>query len=378
MKKLALTLMASSLLMLGGCGLKNVDNTPVVIKVNDTKITQKMIEDGMKSGPLASTNIDIKNPENKFLYLVYKNKAINDSIVNALLDQEAAKRKLSVTNDEVKAKLEEIITKAGGKQKFEQSLSANNQTKDTFAVMLKSDLLKEKLVESVAGNSAASDAEAKDFYKKNLNQYFKHPDMVKASHILIGASETDLRAKYEGDGKEISEKDMQAKIKTDIEKAKAKAEKILAEVKASPDKFEEIAKKDSDDTTSAQKGGDLGFFNDKEMVAPFTKVAFSTKPGEISNIVKTEFGFHIIKVYDRKKAGAMPFDEVKPQIKMYLEQQSKIKTLQKLLESAQNSAKIDFVDSEYDPKTIEKEAKELMAKQKRPQAPSPEAKSEKH
>jgi len=374
MKKLAVTLMASSLLMLGGCGPKVVDKTPVVIKVNDSNITQKMIDDGMKSGPLASTSIDVKNPENKFLYLVYKNKAINDAIINSLLEQEAAKRKIEVTNDEVKAKLEEIITKSGGKQKFEQSLAANNQNKDSFTEMLKTDMLKEKLVASVAGNTAASENEAKDFYKKNLNQYFKHPDLVKASHILINASETDLRAKYEGDGKEISEKDIQQKIKADMDKSKAKAEKILKEVKASPAKFEEIAKKESDDTTSAQKGGDLGFFNDKEMVPAFSKVAFSTKPGEISDIVKTEFGYHIIKVYDRKKAGAMPFDEVKPQIQMYLEQQNKIKALQKILESAQNSAKIEFIDKEYDPKTIQVEAKELMNKQKKAQAPEAKGK----
>jgi parvulin-like peptidyl-prolyl isomerase len=100
------------------------------------------------------------------------------------------------------------------------------------------------------------------------------------------------------------------------------------------------------------------------MVPEFSKAAFSTKPGDISNLIKTEFGYHIIKIVDRKKAGLTPFDEVRPQIEKYLEQQNKMISIQKLIESSRNNAKIVYLDKEYDPKKIEIEIREIAKKQK--------------
>ena len=362
MKKIALTVMAASMVFLSGCGQKEKNATgPAVIKINDSVITKGMVDASFKTGPLS---IDVNKPENKFIYLIYKNKTVNDLIVKELLTQEANKRKISVSPEEIKAKLDEITNKVGGKKRFEESLAQNNLNEDTFSDMVGFDMLKEKLVNSLSGAQSVSEGAAKDFYVKNQNQYFKHPEQVRASHILISASESDIRSKIEAEGKKLSADELNNKIKSEINAAKEKAEKILAEVKANPNKFEELARKESQDPSSATKGGDLGFFDNKQMVPAFSKVAFSTKPGEISDIVKTEFGFHIIKVVDRKKSGSVPFDEVKPQIQKYLEQQAKMQVIQKFIESSKNTAKIVFLDKEYDPKNIETEIKELAKKQK--------------
>ncbi len=364
MKKITLALIATSMIFLNGCGKKeNAETGAAVIKVNNSVITEKMIENSFKNGPMGMSNADIKKPENKFIYLIYKNKAVNDLIVRELLIQEADKRKISVSEDEIKTKLNEIINKVGGTKKFNESLSQNNINKDIFKDMIEFDLLKENLVNNLSINNEISENAAKDFYVKNQNQYFKHPDQVRASHILISASEADIKSRIEAQNSKLTVSEVDKKVKTEISAAKAKAEKILAQVKANPNKFAEFAKKNSQDPSSAEKGGDLGFFDDKQMVPEFSKVAFSIKPSEISGIVKTEFGYHIIKVADRKKSGSVPFDEVKPQIKKYLEQQNKIQTLNKFIESSRNNAKIDYLDKEYDPAKIETEIKELVKKQ---------------
>jgi len=347
MKKLTLSILTLSLALIAGCSkgpLQQADTSKPIIKVNSAVITQNMFDkalgNSINSSPLAGKTTDIKNPENKFMYLIYKDKTINELIVKELINQEAQKRKITVTDKDVNKTIDEISQKLGGKDKLESSLTLNNIKMEDLITNIKMDLTAKKLIENVAGNTSASDKDIKDFYEQNKAAKFTNPDLVRASHILISTQDTD------------------AKI------AKAKAERILAEVKANPTSFEVSAQKSSEDPTSAPKGGDLGFFGKKDMVPSFSAAAFSTTPGTISGIVKTQFGFHIIKVTDRKKAGIVPFAEVKGDIGKYLTDREKITVMQKLIEGAKTSAKIEYLDAQYNPNTISEEIK-TMAKNKK-------------
>ena len=103
MKKITITLMAASMVFLSGCGQKEkADLGPAVIKVNNSVITKGMVDASFKTGALASDNIDVNKPENRFIYLIYKNKTVNDLIVKELLTQEADKRKISISDEEIK------------------------------------------------------------------------------------------------------------------------------------------------------------------------------------------------------------------------------------------------------------------------------------
>ena len=123
---------------------------------------------------------------------------------------------------------------------------------------------------------------ARDVYRAETKR-FEIPEEVKASHILILATE---------------------------ENAEAKASELLAELKGGKD-FAELAKARSQDPGSGAKGGDLGFFGRGRMAKEFEEAAFQLKVGELSGLVKTQFGYHIIKVTDRKEAGKQPFEEVR-------------------------------------------------------------------
>ncbi len=163
------------------------------------------------------------------------------------------------------------------------------------------------LVMSPATLSAAvkpTDAELKKYYDDNIAR-FKTQAEVRASHILITAP-----------------KDASA---ADKAKAKAQAEALLAQVKAHPDQFAQIAQKESQDPGSATKGGDLGYFS-RGMIAggqAFDDAAFGLKKGEISGVVQTDFGYHIIEATDVKPSATQSFDEVKDTItRDYVAQQA--------------------------------------------------------
>ncbi len=125
-------------------------------------------------------------------------------------------------------------------------------------------------------------------YEDNLQQY-STPEQVRASHILLKTEGKDDAA------------------------VKKQAEDLLAKVKGGAN-LSELATKYSEDESSKAKGGDLDFFGKGQMVPEFDKVAFSMKPGDLSDLVKTQFGYHIIKVTDKKAASTRPIDEVRPQI----------------------------------------------------------------
>ena len=133
----------------------------------------------------------------------------------------------------------------------------------------------------------------KTYYQQNIKNY-SAPEERRASHILVKVAPNAPAAEQA--------------------KAKARAEALLAEVRKDPTRFAEIAKKNSEDPGSAPNGGDLDWFGRGAMTPPFEQAVFSMKQGEISDLVKTDFGYHIIEVTGVRGGGAKPFDEVRPQI----------------------------------------------------------------
>lgn len=162
--------------------------------------------------------------------------------------------------------------------------------------------------------------EAKEFYQANAAK-FQGDEQRRASHILIGFGVSPTpQAKQE---------------------ARKKAEQVLAEVKKNPEKFEELAKKHSQDPGSAERGGDLGSFGRGAMVKPFEDAVFSMRPGAISDLVESEFGYHIIKLTEIEGQG-QTYESVKPQIRAELMYQ---KALSKFSEQAEDFSNMVYEQS---------------------------------
>jgi peptidyl-prolyl cis-trans isomerase C len=160
------------------------------------------------------------------------------------------------------------------------------------------------LEKQVVSTITVTDEEISTFYERNKDK-FKRPESVRASHILVDSKPTDTPE--------------------DKQKAKEKAQGLLKQLKEGKD-FAELAKTESACPSKAQ-GGDLNFFGKGQMVPEFENVAFALKPGEISDVVETQFGYHIIKVTEKKPEETVPLEEVKDRIKQYLTEEKSQKAV---------------------------------------------------
>ena len=357
LKLLATLIAASATMMICGCASHDA-----VVTVNGDSITKTQYEKAFDAvagnSMFAQMGIDLKKDQNSFLHLMIKERVINELVVKKLLDQEISKRHIKVSKEDMDKQLKVIIDKVGSKEKFNELLKQNGVTSAQFKKDLSDEVKIQKLVDTLSVVSV-SDKDAMDFYKKNADK-FKNPDKVRASHILVSANQEELKAKIAAteEGKKMTEAQLNEEVQKQMNEQKAKAQKLLAEVKKDPKSFAKIAKENSDDTQSAQQGGDIGFFGKEEMVEPFSKAAFSMKPNTISEVIQTPYGYHIILVTDRQKAGTEPFDKVKGDIKEYLTNQEKVKVLQQFVDTLKNNAKIEYNDPSFDPKALQNALKE--------------------
>jgi peptidyl-prolyl cis-trans isomerase C len=190
------------------------------------------------------------------------------------------------------------------------------------------DLMRENLVASAEVKKIESalpvtDADIKKIYDQNHKDY----EQVTARHILVAFKGSPAQ---QAGKKELSE-----------DEAKAKAEEIRKQLVAGAD-FAELAKKESDDTGSGARGGDLGTFGHGQMVPEFEKAAFETKVGEISPVIRTQYGFHILKV---EKRDLTPYEQVKPTLEKNLRQQK----LQDAIEALKNNTKPTYSEAYFPP-----------------------------
>ena len=353
-KKLLATIALSAILFTG-CGIKSAQT---IIKVNDGKITQGQFDEkfdqASQGGMFAQLGINIKDGKNNFLFYIIKDKVVNELIVKELLNQEIAKRGIKVSGADVDAAIKEIVDKVGSKEQLDQILKQNNVTAAQFKKDLTEEVKLKRLAQTL-GVPAITDADTKKYYNDNIAK-FKYPDKVRASHILIAVNPAEIEEVIKADkaNKDLTEEQIKAKVNDEIAAKEAKAKEVLAKVQKDPANFAQIAKENSEDTTTAVKGGELGFFAAQEMVPEFSKAAFAMKPNTVSGLVKTQFGYHIIKVTDRMAAGQEPYEKVKNDIKAYLQNQRELQAIDNLVESLKKSANIEYVNPEYDPKEIQK------------------------
>lgn len=361
MKRVLLTLLASALIF-SGCGFKK----DVIIKVNNQAITKaqfdKAYQKASKNSQLAQMGIDIPEDENNLMYLMVKDRVINELIVKELVRQEMEKRNITVSNDETKKERQKMIDKIGSKEKFNDILNQNGISNSQFEEDLAQEIKMKKLV-NIIHPVNVTDAQAKAFYNKNVSK-FKYPDKVRASHILIAANPVEMKEHLKSKNTSMTEEEINIKVQEEMLQRYQKAVSIEKQIKNTPEKFEAIARDESDDTVTAKNGGDIGFFAQKDMVKPFADVAFKQKPNTISEVVQTPYGFHIIKVTDRKAAGQEPFLKVKEQLKQYLAAQEQVKALEQYLNGLKARAVVQYVNDSYDPVKIEAKIKKIAAEKK--------------
>lgn len=251
----------------------------------------------------------------------FDTQAVEQLISAELLYQAAAKLEIKDLDKQIDAKVALGRARFKDEQEFKNAIKDLEMDEKALREYTRRDLLISRFVETTfASKAAVTEKEIHAFYDKNPDK-FKRDEAVKASHILIGSDSTASA--------------------DDKKKAREKAEKLRKELAGGAD-FAALAKGNST-CPSSQQGGDLGFFGKGQMVAPFEKAAFALKPGEISDVVETQFGYHIIKLTERKPAESIGFNDAKARIEEFLKGQKANEAIQKYLEDTRKTAKIEIL-----------------------------------
>ena len=245
-------------------------------------------------------------------------------VATTLLKAEAAKKGFAVTAADIDEAISNTVAKLPDGMTFDDVLEKMNITLDEARKEMSEGLAINKLIEDVTKDMKAGEEAIAKFYEENA-RYFEKPEQVEASHILIKLDEAD------------------ATNETAKAAAKAKAESLRAQILAGTN-FAELAAIHSDCPSKAQ-GGSLGSFGRGQMVKPFEDAAFALGTNEVSEVVETQFGFHVIKVTGKTPAGKTPLAEVREQIEEHLSGEQKMEAVQKLIEDLKTKAKVFINDA---------------------------------
>ncbi|KFZ44771.1 hypothetical protein DS62_00900 [Smithella sp. SC_K08D17] len=244
-----------------------------------------------------------------------RKRLIDEFIMRTLLNDEMARKKVAVNDQEIKLTKDKIQASLPANKKVDEFLKENKISQEDIILGIKV----EKFMNKEIGDKAKpSQKEINKFYKENKDKLFLSPESVHVRHILVSVNKDDSE-----------------KIKAE---KKAKIENLRKQLLNGGD-FAELARKNSD-CPSKEAGGDLNFIKKGQTVKAFDDAAFSQEKNAIGPVIKTEFGYHVIQVLDRKPARTIALGEVKNRISAFLEQQNKSKAFTDILKKLQQNAKI--------------------------------------
>jgi len=292
---------------------QSTDPNKVLLKVNGEPVYV-----GAVNLVMASLRADAARGASQLKPEQLGQQAMERAVDSLLLAQEAKRRGVKPDLARVDKQIQDLEKQVGGKEKFESMLAQSSTTPEIYRnAMIQMDLINGMIKKDIEPTIKVSDAEIQKFYDDNPS-YFAKPEEVKAAHILIKVPQNAT-----------PEQKAEAKKKAEaLQKRAAKGED-----------FATLAKENSEGP-SAKNGGELGFFAKQQMVKPFADAAFALKPGQISDVVETRFGYHVIKVEDKKASSTVPLSEVKDRIRDSLQKKKVGEAMRAILQKLQKEAKI--------------------------------------
>lgn len=275
------------------------------IAYNDFEMQYEMLKNRMRAS--GKPEAQIKKDTLEFL------------INNELLYQDSLKSGIKIDKKKIDEELASFKARFNDQKKFDEWLTTTGLTVERLTGHLRHNMAVRELVDKeIASKVKVSEKKVEEFYNQNP-QYFQKPESARARHILI---------KVEKDADKKTKEAARQKL-VDLKKRLDKGEK-----------FEDLAKENSDCPSSSQ-GGDLGFFTRGKMVPSFEKAAFALKPGEISDIVETQFGYHLIQLVERKGPEKVELKEVKSHIEEQLKKNEMTDAVQAYIDNLRKTAKIE-------------------------------------
>ncbi len=288
-----------------------------VAVVNGTIITRQELENEVARVKSRMASQGRPVPENTAAKM--DQQVLNQLIDMEILLQESREQKIDIPDASVTEHMTKFKSQFPAPEAYEKALKELNVSETELKEKTQKGLAVESLIKAqVSSKINITDADRRTFYDSNP-KFFKQPEQVQARHILIKSDA----------------KDDEAKQKEALEKIKKVQERVTA-----GEDFTALAKELSEGP-SGKNGGDLGFFGRGQMVKPFEEAAFGLKPGETSDIVKTQFGYHLIRVTEKKAESTIAFEEVKEKIGEHLKQQKTNESIKAYIDGLKKKATIE-------------------------------------
>jgi peptidyl-prolyl cis-trans isomerase C len=286
-----------------------INGVPISREKVHAQVNHLINQRGMSSGGITQPSV----------YKQMQTEVAEQLIVQELLWQEAQRRGFVAEDEVIDARLQEMKSGFDREVDFLFRIEEGGFTEESYRENIKQQISVRRMVsEGMAEETAVTDEEIENFYNSNIDQ-MGTPIEVHARHILITPESTSL---------------------ADHQAAKAEADSILAEIRDGAD-FVELAKTRSQGP-SAPRGGDLGYFGPGQMVPPFERAAFALQPGEISEVVQTEFGYHVIRLEDRRGGETVALEEATEQIRSYLGQQAMQNAVEMLITKLRDEGDVEI------------------------------------
>jgi foldase protein PrsA len=306
----------SAILLVGLVGLSGCGNKGVAARVNGQAIMESdltsQLDQLKKQYPQMFTGSDAEGR-----LLDFKQRLLENLVNQALIEQAAKDKGLSITDADIQKQIDQLKSGFKDQAAFDQALKSAGMTIEQLRAQIKSQLVTQKLVETLSASQKVSDADIKAYYDKNKAQFYQKP-AKRATHVLFKSED------------------------------KATAKKILAQLQAGSTTIAAAAKKYSIDTASATKGGDLGWPT-QAYVPEFQAALDKLAKGQMSGLVQSQYGIHIIKVTDVRSGSQQSLAEVKSQIQQIIVQQRRSDAYQQFLNDLRKKAKIDYIEADLKP-----------------------------
>ena len=300
-----------------------IDFTRTLAKFDNMKVTQKEVD--VYVDFLQNQNPDSVPPKDDPQYESLEKNIMDSIIVLKVLQKYGRENGFSVTKSEIDEEYSKIVENYPSQEDFEKDLADKKISEPFLREQISDQLLRDKIFSAVTADITVSEEEINSYYEENDETLFQVPEQKKVSHILI---------KFEvPEGETLND--------TIKNEAKKQIEDIQQQLNDGAD-FAELAKQYSQDTLSAENGGEIGFISKGQTVPEFEDAAFALSAGEISPIVETYYGYHLIKVLEEQEAYIRSFDEVRETIETYLLNNKQIESWQDFVYELVEIAGIEY------------------------------------
>jgi parvulin-like peptidyl-prolyl isomerase len=316
----------------------------VVATVEGKKISAKIYLMYLRNG-IDALGLSDKTDEGRGKIELLKEGIVSELIDRALIEAEVARRRLPISDKALTQQYEKTVAQMGGRDGYRAYLAEHGLTDEEFRQTIAQEIYGQLLQAELNKEVSVNELEIQEFYNKERNNprlgdLFNDPERVHARHILIDARRSQIARDIES-AAPISKPEVEQRVAGEMAKRRNLAAALLERLRLGGD-FQRLALEYSDDPGTRSRGGDLGLFRHNAHTVRFDDAAFALKPGRLSDIVETEYGYHIIQVTEHLRERLRTLDETRSAIHEQLLARKQAANLRAWLETRRSEANIQI------------------------------------